>query len=546
MRQICLRGAAALLLVTSHFVSHAIAQQNKGRGGPPPAAHAAPAPAPHVAAPAPHVAAPAPHMAAPAPHIAAPAPHIAAAPRVAAPHAAPQVHAPTRLAEPRHVAPNIARPNNARPNIARPNIARRGIEQRPNAGAIARQNATPPTERNATRNATPSTERRLGGRQPAVVGTGEANRGANAAAERGRVYAAGRRPVLHNQIVSAAGASRDRDLRALGRSTFAGRFAQARGRNGFEGRRHGGLAQGFVLGWYGPLFWPYAGEDVVDYAFWPYGDDTFWPYAYDDVYDGIFGGYAPDYGPYANAGPANVGAPTSRGGGFAEVCSGQAAGLTDWPIERITQQVQPNNRQRALLDALRDATAQAVMILQSDCPTDLPSTPTARLAAMRARVDTMLQAVRIVRPALDKFYASLSDEQKERFNELVPQNTASSGGTASADSRARANLAQLCGGQAAPFAGLPIDRIAQTLHVDNAQQSALAGLDDASKKAVATLNANCPQGDTLTPTGRVAAMEQRLEATLKALDTIQPALAKFYGSLSDEQKARFDRMPRPA
>ena len=60
------------------------------------------------------------------------------------------------------------------------------------------------------------------------------------------------------------------------------------------------------------------------------------------------------------------------------------------------------------------------------------------------------------------------------------------------------------------------------------------------------LRTSCPHGETLTPTGRVAAIEQRLEATLQALDTIQPALEKFYGSLTDEQRARFDRLPRPA
>ena len=38
-------------------------------------------------------------------------------------------------------------------------------------------------------------------------------------------------------------------------------------------------------------------------------------------------------------------------------------------------------------------------------------------------------------------------------------------------------------------------------------------------------------------------MEARLSGMLKALDTVQPAMAKFYGSLTDEQKARFDRLP---
>jgi hypothetical protein len=45
----------------------------------------------------------------------------------------------------------------------------------------------------------------------------------------------------------------------------------------------------------------------------------------------------------------------------------------------------------------------------------------------------------------------------------------------------------------------------------------------------------------LTPTGRLAAMEQRIEAMLQALATVRPALSKFYAVLNDEQKARFNR-----
>jgi LTXXQ motif family protein len=58
-----------------------------------------------------------------------------------------------------------------------------------------------------------------------------------------------------------------------------------------------------------------------------------------------------------------------------------------------------------------------------------------------------------------------------------------------------------------------------------------------------------PDPRTLTPTGRVEAMEKRLEVTLDAAKTVQPALAKFYNLLSDEQKGRFNSLrsaSRPA
>jgi LTXXQ motif family protein len=67
-------------------------------------------------------------------------------------------------------------------------------------------------------------------------------------------------------------------------------------------------------------------------------------------------------------------------------------------------------------------------------------------------------------------------------------------------------------------------------------------LQDASVKAAQGLKVNCPGYQTLTPTGRVEAMEKRLEATLGAVRAVQPALAKFYDSLSDEQKARFNSL----
>src|SRR5262249_46848276 len=38
------------------------------------------------------------------------------------------------------------------------------------------------------------------------------------------------------------------------------------------------------------------------------------------------------------------------------------------------------------------------------------------------------------------------------------------------------------------------------------------------------------------------AMEKRLDATLAAVKIVQPALAKFYNSLNDEQKARFNSL----
>jgi hypothetical protein len=59
----------------------------------------------------------------------------------------------------------------------------------------------------------------------------------------------------------------------LARATFQGRFADRM--TGFDRRRRGGHPA--VIGWVGPLFWPYAYSDFIDYTFYPYAYDTFWP-----------------------------------------------------------------------------------------------------------------------------------------------------------------------------------------------------------------------------------------------------------------------------
>lgn len=78
------------------------------------------------------------------------------------------------------------------------------------------------------------------------------------------------------------------------------------------------------------------------------------------------------------------------------------------------------------------------------------------------------------------------------------------------------------------------------LHLTAAQHSALDALTDATLKVADLLKANCPAEETLTPPGRVAAMERRLNALLEAIKMVEPALDTFYGTLTDEQKARFN------
>jgi LTXXQ motif family protein len=108
---------------------------------------------------------------------------------------------------------------------------------------------------------------------------------------------------------------------------------------------------------------------------------------------------------------ANVGNPQTS-------CDGN---VLSWPTDQIDQNIRPTAAQRAQLQLLQSAAAQASEIIKAACPSETPSTPPARLEAVGYRLQAILQAVQTVEPPLRDFYASLDDEQQARFNTLGTQ-----------------------------------------------------------------------------------------------------------------------------
>jgi hypothetical protein len=104
----------------------------------------------------------------------------------------------------------------------------------------------------------------------------------------------------------------------------------------------------------------------------------------------------------------------------------------------------------------------------------------------------------------------------------------------------QAEVVQSCGGFAPGVISFPIERIRQAVQPTSEQAAALNNLDAAAKQASAAVDASCPSEPPLTPLGRLAAVEQRLDATIKAIDIVRPALARLYDSLDDPQRQRLD------
>jgi hypothetical protein len=99
-------------------------------------------------------------------------------------------------------------------------------------------------------------------------------------------------------------------------------------------------------------------------------------------------------------------------------------------------------------------------------------------------------------------------------------------------------VAQLCGENSRDIAGLAIDRVQQTLQLNDRQGAALEELANASARAAETIKAACPTDISLTAPSRLEVMQNRLEAMVQAVQIMQPALEEFYRLLSDEQKAK--------
>jgi hypothetical protein len=97
---------------------------------------------------------------------------------------------------------------------------------------------------------------------------------------------------------------------------------------------------------------------------------------------------------------------------------------------------------------------------------------------------------------------------------------------------------ELCGSTAG--AGAWADRIEQIVQPDAGQREFLLQLRGALAKADDELKAACPSAMPVSQSARLDIMEERLRALHYATLTIRTPLEKFYGALTDEQKARLN------
>jgi hypothetical protein len=104
---------------------------------------------------------------------------------------------------------------------------------------------------------------------------------------------------------------------------------------------------------------------------------------------------------------------------LAKLCSSQA-GFTNVPEDEIVKTIALDDRQMQDLDNLKQASARAAEILRNACPANVPETLSARLDAAEKRLSALIEAIDTVRPRVETFFASLSDDQKTALKSQAP------------------------------------------------------------------------------------------------------------------------------
>lgn len=121
------------------------------------------------------------------------------------------------------------------------------------------------------------------------------------------------------------------------------------------------------------------------------------------------------------------------GGPRGKICFGDTDEMTDVMLVRLQHRIDVTDDQKAAFDEFKTATKAAAEKLREGCPkigwsrdgdkdgdksAEAPKKPTAieRLAQTQAGLEASLDAMKTFRPAAEKFYAALSDEQKAKLD----------------------------------------------------------------------------------------------------------------------------------
>ena len=104
--------------------------------------------------------------------------------------------------------------------------------------------------------------------------------------------------------------------------------------------------------------------------------------------------------------------------------------------------------------------------------------------------------------------------------------------------QALARMIRACEEQSMELRKTPFDVISRTVRPSEGQQNALDKIRNAAFDAADMLAATCPKDTATMPGERLDTLRHAIDALAASRATLHPALADFYASLDEEQKAR--------
>ncbi len=266
------------------------------------------------------------------------------------------------------------------------------------------------------------------------------------------------------------------------------------------------------------LFYPArALAPTFQNVFWPAYSSP-WPFGYDTIFTTAF-----------------AAAPADRDRGDCQQSLDANA-----IVERLRAEIGPSPEQMERLQRLGGAIVAAAGYLAKSCPTEIPQQPTARLQLMDSQIQVLTMAVDIIHQPLQEFEQSLSEEQRAKL----------SGSAAAKDVRSsrdentshNENTAIRSCNTSSTAIDWSIGQIDKSVQPDEQQKTALSDVQQAFAKAANDLQAHCPTAVPRSAVARLETIEARLDATWRAILSIQVALQDFETKLSDEQKNRLQSM----
>src|SRR5215470_25851 len=256
---------------------------------------------------------------------------------------------------------------------------------------------------------------------------------------------------------------------------------------------------------------PQQRASIFQNVFWPAFSSP-WPFGYDTIFATAFA-----------AAPADRNRDDCRQSVDANAI-----------VERLRAEIGPSAAQMERLQRLGGAIGAAADYLAKSCPTEIPQQPTARLQLMDSQIEVLTLAADIIHQPLQEFEQSLTDEQRAKFSgEAVARRGVSA--------RRDKTVVHACGASTAAI-DWSIGEIDKSVQPDEQQRTALKDVQQAFGRAAADLEAHCPTSVPGSAVARLEAIESRLDATWRAVLSIQVALQDFESKLTDEQRNRLQTM----